>query len=398
MGLAQTWDATTIAQLEAGGSVKWSKFPDAIGAFIAEMDFGLAAPIADALQQAIRSGPLGYLPDWLTNEMTQACAQWQADRYGWRVSAEQIHPVPDVIEGLRVAITRFSTPDAPVIVPTPAYMPFLSMPPTLGRDVIEVPLTKTDDSDENSPYTFDLDGLARAFEAGGNLLVLCNPYNPVGRVFTRQELLAVSDVVAAYDGRVFADEIHAPLIYPGAHHLPYASISPQTRQQAITATSASKAWNLPGLKCAQLIITNDADAAIWDDVGFWPSHGTSNLGVIANTAAYRCGGPWLDEVIDYLDGNRRHFAELIADQLPAVGYQPPEGTYIGWLDWRRLDLGAVPADFVHTHARVAMTDGADCGVAGRGCTRFVLATPRPILDESVRRMASAVGGLRQSMV
>jgi cystathionine beta-lyase len=394
MDFAQTWDATTTAQLKAGGSVKWSKFPDAIGAFIAEMDFGLAPPIADALRQAIDSGPLGYLPDWLAVEMAQACARWQADRYDWHVSSSQIHPIPDVIEGLRVAITHFSAPDAPVIVPTPAYMPFLSMPPTLGRKVIEVPLAKAEGSDGSVLDSFDLDGLARAFEAGGNLLVLCNPYNPVGRVFTREELLAVSDVVAAYDGRVFADEIHAPLIYPGAHHLPYASVSPQTQRQAITATSASKAWNLPGLKCAQLIITNDADAATWEDIGFWPSHGTSNLGVIANTTAYRLGGRWLDEVIDYLDGNRRHFAELIADRLPVVGYQPPEGTYIGWLDWRRADLGSSPAEFLHARAGVAMTDGADCGVAGRGFTRFVLAMPRPILDESVRRMAAAVGDRR----
>lgn len=396
MTLTDVVDATSIGDLQARGSMKWTKFPHSIGAFVAEMDFGLAPPIADALHAGIDTGPLGYLPGSLEERMTEACAQWQADRHDWHIQPGQIHPVPDVIGALEVAIQHFSTPGAPVIVPTPAYMPFLSRPPTLGRDVIEVPMA-VDETGSPGRYTFDLEALAGAFEAGGNLLVLCNPSNPVGRVFSRDELLAVSDVVARYDGRVFADEVHAPLVYPGAHHVPYASLSGQTHRQAITATSASKAWNLPGLKCAQLIITNDADAAVWDDIGFWPSHGTSNLGVIANTAAYRFGAAWLDEVVCYLDGNRREFGELLAEQLPRVAYRPPEGTYIGWLDFRGLDLEArSPADFFHEEAAVAMTDGANCGEAGRGFTRFVMATPRPILGEAVRRMASAIAGLNHA--
>lgn len=393
MTLADDLDATTISDLQARGGMKWTKFPGTIGAFVAEMDFGLAPPIVDALHAGIDAALVGYLPGSLEQEMASSCAQWQAERYGWDVSPDRIHPVPDVIRSLEVAIEEFSAPQAPVIVPTPAYMPFLSRPPTLGREVIEVPLHTTDTA--GTPrYTFDLDALARAFEAGGNLLVLCNPYNPVGRVFTRDELLAVSDVVARYNGRVFADEVHAPLIYPGGQHLPYASISPQTRHQAITATSASKAWNVPGLKCAQLIITNDADAAVWSDIGFWPSHGTSNLGVIANTAAYQSGAAWLDEVVAYLDGNRRRFGELLADHLPGVGYLPPEGTYIGWLDLRDLGLGSRnPAEFFQHAAGVTMTDGANCGEAGRGFARFVMATPEPILGEAVGRMAAAVADL-----
>lgn len=386
---AADFDAINIATLEQHSSVKWSKFPGAIGAFVAEMDFGLAPPIADALHASIDSGPMGYLPDPLVDQMSVACADWQAQRYGWKVDPDQIHPVPDVITALQAVIRHFSTPATPVIVPTPAYTPFLSLPPALGRRVIQVPLTTA--SDGSGRYMFDLDELARAFEAGGNLLVLCNPYNPVGRVFTTTELLAVSEVVERYHGRVFADEVHAPLIYPAGHHVPYASISPQARQQAITATSASKAWNLPGLKCAQLIITNDNDAATWDEVGFWPSHGTSNLGVIANTAAYRSGAEWLDDVISYLDHNRRIFADLLSKNLPMIRYQPPEGTYIAWLDCRDLNSGAMsPAEFFRTQAAVAMTDGADCGEAGRGFTRFVLATPRPIVTEAVRRMTSVL--------
>lgn len=386
---AEDFDAINIATLEQHGSVKWSKFPGSIGAFVAEMDFGLAAPIAEALHTAIDSGPMGYLPDSLADEMSVACADWQAQRYGWHIAPDRIHPVPDVITALQAAIRHFSTPATPVIVPTPAYTPFLSLPPALGRSVIQVPLATAHDG--SGRYMFDLDGLARAFEAGGNLLVLCNPYNPVGRVFTTTELLGVSEVVERCHGRVFADEVHAPLIYPGSHHVPYASISAQARQQAITATSASKAWNLPGLKCAQLIITGDDDSATWDEVGFWPSHGTSNLGVIANTAAYRSGAEWLDDVVAYLDRNRMIFAELLSEHLPMIRYRPPEGTYIGWLDCREMNLGTMsPAEFFRTKAAVAMTDGADCGEAGRGFTRFVLATPRSIMTEAVHRMASAL--------
>ncbi|HEY5396124.1 MAG TPA: aminotransferase class I/II-fold pyridoxal phosphate-dependent enzyme [Trebonia sp.] len=389
---AEIADQITIDELRARGSVKWSRGgPDAIGAFIAEMDFGAAPPIKAALIEAIERADFGYLSDRAAAEMAEACAGYQADQYGWVVDPARIRPLPDVITGLQTAITVFSRPGSPVILPTPAYMPFLTTPTSLGREIIQVPMA----ADAEGRPVLDLAGIDAAFKRGGHLLVLCNPCNPVGRVYDRAELAAVADVVAANNGRVFADEIHAPLSYPGTAHLPYASISALTAEHTVTATAASKGWNLPGLKCAQLMLSNDIDAAIWAEEGRMFEHGASTPGVQATIAAYRHGGPWLDEVVGYLDGSRRLLAELLAEHLPSVRYQPPEGTYLAWLDCRDLFAAmgpgaAAPAEFFLAKAQVVLTDGAACGDIGEGHVRLNFATPRPILTEIVRRLAGAV--------
>ncbi|WP_438354871.1 MalY/PatB family protein [Microbacterium sp. CJ88] len=385
MSLAPDFDARDIDGLRAGGGLKWSMFPDAIGAFVAESDLGTAPAVTAALHDAIDANVFGYLPQALSDEMAHATAAWQRDRYGWDVPAADIHPLADVIAGLELAIEHFSAPGAPVILPTPSYMPFLSVPLAHGREILQVPMLETDDG-----YALDLDGIDRAFASGGGLLILCNPYNPVGRVFRRDELVALAAVVERHGGRVFSDEIHAPLVYPGRQHVPYASLSPVTAGHTVTATSASKAWNLPGLKTAQFIVTNPADAAIWERVGFMASHGASNLGVIANTAAYSAGGAWLDEVVDYLDGNRRFLVDALAAEIPGMRYRMPEGTYIAWLDARELGLGETPAAFFQEHAGVAMTEGSACGPAGAGFLRFVFATPRPIIARAVEQMGAAL--------
>lgn len=385
MGTSHHFDTITAEDLRSGGGLKWTLFPDTIGAFVAEMDFGTAPVITEALHRAIDQSVLGYLPPSVSAAMSTATASWMASKYGWDVPGEHIHPVADVITGLQIAIEHFSRPNATVIVPTPAYMPFLTVPASMGRRIIEVPLAS-----QNANHTLDLDAIDRAFADGGELLILCNPYNPVGRVFTREELIAVSEVVTRHGGRVFSDEIHAPLIFGGRTHVPYASISPDAAAHTITSTSASKAWNLPGLKCAQVVISNDADAQKWQVIGPMASHGASNLGVIANTAAYTAGAPWLDDIVDYTDRNRQFLGELVREHLPGVRYIPPEGTYIAWLDARELGLGDHPSQFFQEHAGVTMTDGRACGAAGAGFMRFIFATPRPIIEQSVLRMAAAL--------
>jgi cystathionine beta-lyase len=382
---AARFDAPTETDLRRNGSVKWTTFPDVIGAFVAEMDFGVAPPIRAALTDALDRGLTGYLPPHLTDELASATAGWYRDRYGWAVPADRVHHVPDVIVALEAVIDRFTAPGSAVIVPTPAYMPFLTVPQMHGRRVIEVPSLAVD-----GRMTMDLDGIAQAFDDGAGLLVLCNPHNPLGTVFTRDELEAVARVVEAKGGRVFADEIHAPLVYSPARHLPYASISAETAAHTITAASASKAWNLAGLKCAQVILSHDADAAAWTEFGSWAGHGTSTLGVVAGIAAYSAGGPWLDEVVDYLDGNRRLLAELVAELLPEARMTVPEGTYIALLDLRAYGVDGDPAEWFRAHAGVAMTDGAACGVAGKGHVRFVFALPRPLLREAIERIGAAL--------
>jgi cystathionine beta-lyase len=378
------FDDVRIEDLRAAGSLKWSGFPGAIGAWVAEMDFGTAPPITRALQDAVGLGAFGYLPEAVGRRMSEAYAHWSSTEYGWDVDPADVRPLADVIAGLQAAIEFFSAPGSPVIVPTPAYMPFLVVPPALGREVIEVPMATRD-----GRYGYDLDALDAAFRAGGDLLVLCNPHNPIGRVLERAEMVAVAEVVERNGGRVFSDEIHAPLVFPGHRHVPYASVSAVTAGHTVTAASASKAWDLPGMKCAQLVLSNDADRAVWSEVGTLAEHGAATLGVIANTAAFTAGRPWLDEVLGYLDGNRRLLTELVAEHLPGVRLTPPEGTYLAWLDCRALDLAA-PGEFFLAEAGVALVDGSRCGVAGQGFVRLNTATPRPVLVRLVEQLGAAL--------
>ena len=372
--------------LRERGSAKWTAFPDAIGAFVAEMDFGLAPVVRAAIDAELDAARTGYLPTAASTALAEATAAWSADRYDWPIRPDQVRPVADVLTGLDLVLRRYSDPSKPVIVPTPAYMPFLQIPQRHVREIIEVPSPQVD-----GRYELDLDGIAKAFEAGADVLVLCNPWNPVGRVLTREELVAVSEVVDRFGGRVFADEIHAPVVFPGQRHVPYASIGEAAAAHTITAISASKAFNLPGLKCAQLVLSNDADAERYAEVAGLVAHGAAGLGVAANTAAYAQGGPWLDGVLEYLDASRARVGELLAERLPQVRYRAPEGSYIAWLDVRALDLGDAPADAIRERAGVALTDGAACGEAGRGFVRLILATPQPVLEEIVDRLARAFG-------
>jgi cystathionine beta-lyase len=370
----------------AARSQKWTRYDNAIGAFVAEMDFGTAPVVTRALHDAVDAGALGYLPDAAAAAVAEACAAFQERRYGWAVPARWITPLADVLAGLTAAIEHFTPPGSPVVLPTPAYMPFLLVPGQLGREILEVPMLTGPDG----RLTHDLDGLDRAFAAGGRLLVHCSPHNPTGRVFTEAEHRAIAEVVERHGVRVFADEVHAPLTHPGAVHRPYAALSPGTAAHTVTATSASKAWNIPGLKAAQFLVSNEADATRWAAVAEPFAHGASTPGVLANTAAYTGGEDWLADVLGYLDGNRRLLADLLAEHLPAVRYTPPEGTYLAWLDCRALGIEGSPAQHFLQRAGVALIDGAACGSAGAGHVRLNLATPRPVLRTIVERMAASL--------
>jgi cystathionine beta-lyase len=271
-------------------------------------------------------------------------------------------------------------------LPTPAYMPFLSVPGFLGREIIQVPMH----DDGAGFFTLDLDGISDAFRAGGHLLIFCNPYNPLGRVFTRPEMTALSEVVDRHGGRVFADEIHGPLVYPGTRHVPYASTSELAASHTLTATSASKGWNLPGLKCAQVILTNEPDRQRWEQLGFFAAHGASNPGVVANIAAYRHGEQWLDEVLGYLDENRLLLAGLLGRHLPEVRYRPPDGTYLAWLDCSAMDLPDSPGALVTSRGQLTVVDGPAFGDGGAGAFRFNFATPQPVLAEMIGRIGAAL--------
>jgi cystathionine beta-lyase len=386
------FDEITRDELSRASSRKWSLHPGTIGAWVAEMDFGTAPAVSAALHRAVETGDLGYLAPTTTRQMAEATAAWLRADYGWTVPPENIHPVSDVMSAFEVTVRRYSPAGTGVIIPTPSYMPFLSFTPTLGREIFEVPGVSVD-----GRWTHDLVGIEAAFRAGARTLVLCNPHNPTGTALTRAELEAIAEVVDRHNGRVFADEIHAPLRYGDTAHIPYASISAQTARHTITATSASKAWNLPGLKTAQFITTNPADEEVYQVFGFAVVHGASTPGVIAATAAYTEGGEWLAEVIDYLDGNRFLLRDLLAEHLPEVRYVVPEATYIAWLDCSRLGIPGSIADFFRLEAGVTLTDGSHCGSGFADHARLIFAMPRPILEQAVLQMAAAVSRLKVTL-
>ena len=380
---AATVDATTAEDLRQIGGTKWAD-PAVMGAFIAEMDFGVAPVIKEALHTAVDEGAFGYTPPKYKAQLQEATAARLRRLHGWSVTAEQVFPVPDVITAYEIAIAKFSEPGSKIIVPTPSYMPFLSVPETLGREVIEVPLREDD-----GVWRFDIEALQDAFDAGGRILVLCNPFNPIGRVFTRAELEAISELVDRNGGRVFSDEIWAPLVFEGNELVSYATIGEVAAGHTITATAASKAWNLPGLKCAQLVVSNAADQETMDEIGHWAGRGTATLGLVGSAAAFEHGDEWLGEVLSYLQCNRDELVDLVAEHLPGVKLTVPEATYVGWLDFRETGLEN-PADFFREHAGVGLTDGSACGAVGVGSARFIFAMPRPLMREAIKRMGEAL--------
>lgn len=379
------FDAITAAELQAAGSRKWTAFPGCIGAFVAEMDFGIAPPIRQALDKAMADGLTGYLTGALLQALGDACAQWQQTHHAWAINPVDIKVMPDVLSSLEVVLRHFLPAGTPVVVPVPCYMPFIPILDWVGNPVIQLPMLRTADG-----WQMDEAGLDAAFAGGAGMLLLCNPHNPIGKVYTREELARISAIVGRHGARVFSDEIHAPLVFAGQQHVPYAAISEAAAGQAITAVSASKMWNLAGLKCAQVVLTNDQDRALWRRIGHRINDATSTFGVIAHTAAWTHGEPWRQQVLAYLQDNRDVLAQRLAQQLPQIDHIPAQGTYLAWLDCRALDLTPTPQAFFRQHAKVALTDGGECGDGGQGHVRFNFALPRPLLEQALAQMVQVV--------
>nr|WP_279672010.1 aminotransferase class I/II-fold pyridoxal phosphate-dependent enzyme [Flexivirga meconopsidis] len=372
--------AVTVDQLRERGSVKWSVTSgNQLGAFIAESDLPLAPGIRDAVTGAVEGGLTGYLPDQVAATTAAAAAAFQHSRFGWSVDPAQVQLLPDVLAAFQYTATQLVDPATPIVLPTPAYMPFLQLPGALGRELRTVPMERVD-----GRHVLDPERLAEALDGGG-LLVLINPHNPTGQVATRGELNQIADVVDRTGSTVFADEIHSPLVYPGAQHVPYASLDERTAAHTVTAVSASKGWNLPGLACAQLILTGDRHRELWHKSPMVTRHGTSPLGAVAATAAYDAAGVrHLDGLIDYLQRGRDSFARKLA-AAPQLGYTPPAATYIHWLDLR--DAGIDPAS-VAERTGVLGVNGTACGTAG--FLRLTLATSHEVVGEIADRLVDSL--------
>jgi cystathionine beta-lyase len=378
-------DALDLTALRGRMSAKYQYYDaDVIPAWVAEMDFPLAAPVADALHAAIDRSDAGYRS---AVGLAPALADFAADRWGWQIPPERITPVADVLTGAGWAIRLMTEPGDGVVVTPPVYTPFYStIRDITGRTVVEVPLVRAADG----TYDWDLVALERAFARPDvTALLLSNPHNPTGTVPTPEVLAAIAALAAEHGVTVISDEIHGPLVLPGAEHVPFMSVAPDDAD-AVILVSASKGWNLPGLKCAQLVATARTAPVIAERLPMDVTYGTGQFGVIAAVAAYREGGPWLDDVIAILDGNRILLAELLAEQLPLARYVPPQASYLGWIDLRAYDLGDDPAAVILERGRVALSSGPSYGAGGAGFVRLNFATSPAILREIVGRIASVV--------
>ncbi|WP_369174743.1 MalY/PatB family protein [Streptomyces sp. R28] len=384
-GAPNPFRALALDRLRCRTSMKWRAYPDdVLPMWVAEMDVPLAEPVVRALTDALALGDTGYPAG---TGYAEALAGFADKRWGWDgLAVERTAIVPDVMLGVVEMLKLVTGPGDSVVVNSPVYPPFYQFVEHMDRRVLEAPL--------GVDLRIDLDALDETFRravAGGRraAFLLCSPHNPTGTLHTADELAAVAALADRHAVRVVTDEIHAPITAGGAEFVPYLSVP--GAESGLSLMSASKAWNLAGLKAA-LAIAGPAAAAdlarLPEEVG----HGPSHLGVIAHTAALRDGTGWLDALLSALDDNRRLLAGLLAEHLPAITYRPGEATYLAWLDCRALGLGdgVDPADVFLRRGRVALNSGIPFGTGGAGHVRLNLATSPELIREGVRRMAAAL--------
>ncbi|MBI1352522.1 MAG: aminotransferase class I/II-fold pyridoxal phosphate-dependent enzyme [Actinomycetales bacterium] len=374
-------DAISLADLRERQSAKYQYYDaDVIPAWVAEMDFPLAPPVAAALHAAIDRSDTGYRS---ANGVAEALVDFSARHWDWQVSPGNVVVVPDVLAGLTSTLELLTEPGSAVVLNTPIYPPFFpAIRSVTGRVVVDVPLLEAPDSG----FTWDLDALADAFARPDvSAFLLCSPHNPTGSVPSRETLRVVAELAERHDVLVIADEIHAPLTLPGAQHVPYLTVA-GPEANAVSLISASKTWNIPGLKCAQVVGTDRTGPRLAKGIPLEVLFGTGHLGVIGGVAAYLEGDEWLAEVLGILNANRRLLVDLLAEHAPLARYAPPEASYLAWIDFRAYDLGEDPAARFLDEARLALSPGPTYGPPGRGFARLNFATSPAILGEIVARI------------
>ncbi|MEO9153445.1 MAG: aminotransferase class I/II-fold pyridoxal phosphate-dependent enzyme [Lapillicoccus sp.] len=381
-------DALGPQALRARRTLKWNRFSDdVIPMWIAELDFPTDPLVLAAIRRAVDAESLGYPLTARGSGLDLALAEWSQREHGWSIDPDGVHLVPNVVKGVGLALETLCDHDAPVVIPMPAYMPFFDVVRLRGLEHVPVPMLRAT-PDADAPWLLDLDAVESAFLAGARTIILCNPHNPLGHVHTRAEMLALADVVERHGARVISDEIHSPLVFDGVH-VPYAGLTDATAAHTVTVTSASKAWNLPGLTCAQVVLTSAADVDRWAGIPLEKTIGVGTLGIAANLAAYREGGAWMAQVRERLAHNRLLVADAVAS-MPGVTHRTNEATYLAWLDLTGLDLDLEPADWLLEHARVGVSDGAAFGAPPHRFARLNFGTTAPLLDEALTRIAAAV--------
>lgn len=375
--------ALPLEQLRQRTSEKWREYPeDVLPLFVAETDFPLAPAITTALERAVRTGDTGYVAS--RTPLAEAFVEFAQRRYGWAPDPARMRSTADVSMGIVEILRRVTDPGDRVVVTTPVYPPFFDLVEEAGAVVERVPLRDT-----GQGWELDLDGIRVALENGARAVLLCNPHNPTGTVHSAASLVGLADLAVSHDAAVISDEIHAPLAQPGSGFRPFLDVSPAARTIGYAVVSASKAFNLAGLKCALMVTAADATTRVLRSLPIEVEWRTGQFGMLAATAAFSpASDAWLDGLLVTLDENRRLLADLLAAHLPAAHYRLPDAGYLAWIDLTDLGWGTNPSKRILREARVALHFGPAFGAEGAGHVRLNFGTSPEIITEAIARIAA----------
>lgn len=365
-------------------SAKWLYYDeDVLPMWLADMDFKSPEPVTEALRSRVEHGIFGYgcPPEGLHTAIRQHLQDFQS----WTVELEEIDFVCGVVTGFAHAIYSLTEPGDRILIQTPVYPPILKAPDASGRQCVHNPLIRNQDG----KYEIDFDDFERKAASGIKLFILCNPHNPVGRVFTREELTKMAEICLRNNIWICSDEIHSDLIFSDHQHVPIASLSPEVSARTVTYFAPSKTYNIAGLSTSVVVAQNpDMKKQLCETLPMLLGH-PNILGLHAALAAYQDGREWLRELLVYLEANRDYLVDFVARELPGVDLWTPEGTFLGWLDCRQLDVESPHAFFLND-ARVGLNDGRTFGEAGRSFLRLNFGCPRSLLTEGLSRMQGAL--------
>ncbi len=380
-----------IANRRGSDSSKWKYYdPDVLPLFVADMDFRSPEAVIRALHERVEHGYFGYVAE--SAELKDIICERLAARYQWEVKREHIVFLPGLVSGLNLAARAFGQPGDGVLVTTPAYHPFLHAIKNQDRSA-DIAQLRSVTANGSQSYEIDFDAIEAAITPRTRLFMLCNPHNPVGRVYRPWELERLADIALRHNLIICSDEIHSDILYDGHRHIPIATLAPEIADRCITLMAPSKTFNLPGLGCGYAISRNPELIKRLKQTGEGIIGHFNPMGFAAAIAAYREGQPWLDDLLKYLAANRDYLAAYTAEHFPNMAMTKLEGTYLAWLDCRELNIPGVPAEFFLKEARVGLTDGAMFGPGGEGFVRLCIASPRAMLTEGLERMRDSLARL-----
>ncbi|MHB9033466.1 MAG: MalY/PatB family protein [Anaerolineae bacterium] len=380
------YDFDQVIDRSHSDSVKWRTYPpDVLPLWVADMDFQAPPPVLAVLQRAAAYGVLGYGSHYGEQALLEAWQERLAAKYNWAVEPVDLMLIPGVVTAANLACRALGAPGDQALVPAPVYGPLLTAPSRGQLACVPVPLT----CDQLGQACPDMQALEQAVTPGTRILILCNPHNPVGRVYTRTELESLADFALRHKLIIVSDEIHCDFIYPGGQHIPIAATSPEIAARTVTLMAPSKTFNMPGLHSSVAIVTNPALRARLSTAMDGIVPGIDPLAKEATVAALREGQPWLDELLIYLQANRDFLAETVHSQLPGIHLVTPQGTYLAWLDCREAQLDQPAYKFFLDKARVALSNGCSFGEGNEPFVRLNFGCPRSILTAALERMVTA---------